>query len=65
MLRDDTGGPLSICRPPDPSAPLEARMETVASVVMDLGARVMEVAPELPSRVSYEPVALVVEPVSA
>ncbi len=65
MLRDETEGFLSICRPPDPAAPLEARMETVASVVMDLGARVMEVAPDLPSRVSYVPVALAAEPVSA
>jgi hypothetical protein len=33
-------------------------METVASVVMDLGARVMHVAPDVPSQVDYVPVAL-------
>ena len=65
MLRDETEGLLSICRPPDPAAELEARMETVASVVMDLGARIMHVAPDLPSRVAYDPVSLAAEPVAA
>jgi len=65
MLRDETKGLQSVCRPPDPAAAPEVRMQTVASVVMDLGARVMNVAPDLPSRVQYEPVALAAEPVSA
>ena len=65
MLRDDTQGLQSICRPPDPAAEPEVRMETVASVIMDLGARVMNIAPDLPSRVAYEPVGLAAEPVAA
>lgn len=65
MLRDDTKGLMSICRPPDPAAAPEVRMETVASVIMDLGARVMNIAPDLPSRVAYTPVALAAETVSA
>ena len=33
-------------------------VETVASVVMDLGERVMHIAPDVPSKVDYAPVAL-------
>jgi len=58
MLRDESDGYLSICRRPDPSLAPEARIETVASVVMDLGERVMHLAPDLPSRVDFVPVAL-------
>ena len=58
MLRDESDGYLSICRSPDPSLAPEARIETVASVVMDLGARVMHLAPDVPSRAAYLPVAL-------
>ena len=58
MLRDESEGYLSICRRPDPSLAPEVRIETVASVVMDLGARVMHLAPDVPSRVDYVPVAL-------
>jgi isopenicillin-N N-acyltransferase-like protein len=58
MLRDESDGYLSICRSPDPALAPEACIETVASVVMDLGARVMHLAPDLPSRVDYLPVAL-------
>lgn len=58
MLRDEADGYLSICRSPDLSLDPEARIETVASVVMDLGARVMQIAPDVPSRVDYLPVAL-------
>jgi isopenicillin-N N-acyltransferase-like protein len=58
MLRDESDGYLSICRRPDPSLAPEACIETVASVVMDLGARVMHLAPDVPSRVDYLPVAL-------
>lgn len=65
MLRDESDGYLSICRRPDPAYPPEARVETVASVVMDLGARVMHVAPDVPSRVEYAPVDLLGEAVSA
>lgn len=65
MLRDESQGFLSICRRPDPSVEAEARMETVASVVMDLGARVMNVAPDVPSLVAFEAVGLALEAVSA
>jgi len=58
MLRDESDGYLSICRRPDPSFAPEACIETVASVVMDLGERVMHIAPNVPSRVDYVPVAL-------
>ena len=58
MLRDESDGYLSICRSPDPSLAPEARIETVASVVMDLGARVMHLAPDVPSRAAYLAVAL-------
>ena len=65
MLRDETQGFLSICRRPDPAVALEACMETVASVVMDLGARVMQVAPDVPTLTDYEAVGLTGELVSA
>ena len=58
MLRDESDGYLSICRSPDPAFEPEACVETVASVVMDLGARVMHLAPDVPSRVDYLPLAL-------
>ena len=58
MLRDEADGYLSICRSPDPALAPEACIETVASVVMDLGERVMHLAPDVPSRVDYLPVAL-------
>jgi isopenicillin-N N-acyltransferase like protein len=58
MLRDESDGYLSICRRPDPSLAPEICIETVASVVMDLGQRVMHIAPDVPSQVDYLPVAL-------
>ncbi len=58
ILRDETDGLLSICRRPDVSLPLEARIESVASVVMELAAGRMHVAPGVPSLVEYETVAL-------
>lgn len=59
ILRDENDGLLSICRRPDPSLPAEARIESVASVVMELAAGRMHVAPGVPSLVDYETVALV------
>ncbi len=58
ILRDESDGLLSICRKPDRSLPPEAQIETVASVVMELGRGVMHVAPDVPSRCEYSPVAL-------
>ncbi len=61
LLRDETDGLLSICRKPDPSIAEMARVESVASVVMELGSGVMHVAPDVPSRCEYEAVALQAE----
>jgi isopenicillin-N N-acyltransferase-like protein len=52
-LRDESHGFLSICRHPDPSLVEEARIETVASVIMDLAHATMHVAPDVPSRTDY------------
>ena len=62
LLRDESAGLLSICRKPDASLPPEAQIESVASVIMELGRGVMHVAPDVPSRADYQPVALAGEP---
>ena len=49
---------MSICRHPDVQLPREARVETVASVVMELARGVMHVAPDVPSKVAFRAVAL-------
>ena len=61
ILRDESDGPLSICRHPDRSLPEEARVESVASVIMELSARRMHVAPDVPSLTAYEAVELAAE----
>jgi isopenicillin-N N-acyltransferase-like protein len=58
MLRDESEGSMSICRHPDRQLPREARVETVASVIMELAPGVMHVAPDVPSKVAYHAVAL-------
>jgi isopenicillin-N N-acyltransferase-like protein len=58
LLRDESADLLSICRKPDLSLPPEAQIETVASVIMKLARGVMHVAPDIPSRADYQPVAL-------
>lgn len=58
ILRDESNGPLSICRRPDASLPVEVRVESVASVIMELTAGRMHVAPNVPSLVAYETVSL-------
>lgn len=65
MLRDESDGYRSINRHPDPALPEIARIETVASVIMELEARVMHVAPDVPSTVDYAPVALELAPALA
>ena len=62
LLRDETEGFLSVCRRPDPSLPEEARIESVASVIMELARGAMHVAPGVPSRTEYRRVALAPEP---
>ena len=59
ILSDESQGPVSICRQPDLSLPAEAQTHTVASVIMELARGVMHVAPDVPSRAEYQPVALV------
>jgi isopenicillin-N N-acyltransferase-like protein len=58
LLRDESDGLLSICRKPDRSLPPEAQLETVASVIMELARGRMLLAPDIPSRADYQPVAL-------
>lgn len=65
LLRDESQGLLSICRKPDASLPEQARIESVASVIMELARGVMHVAPDVPSRAEYRPVALAAEPALA
>jgi isopenicillin-N N-acyltransferase-like protein len=65
LLRDESLGPLSICRRPDASLPEEARIESVASVIMELARGVMHVAPDLPALSEYGAVALAREAVAA
>jgi isopenicillin-N N-acyltransferase-like protein len=65
LLRDESDGLVSICRRPDPALPEQARIESVASVIMELGRGVMHVAPDVPTRTEYRPVALSGEPVAA
>lgn len=49
LLSDERGGFDSICRFPDPAVPGAARIETVASVIMNLTARELWVSPAQPS----------------
>jgi isopenicillin-N N-acyltransferase-like protein len=64
MLRDESEGERSVCRHPDPALVAEVRMESVAGVVMDLDARTMWIAPDVPSKVDFEPVPLETSTVS-
>jgi isopenicillin-N N-acyltransferase-like protein len=57
LLRDESDGFLSICRRADPTLAPEACIESVASVIMELAAGVMHIAPDVPSRAEYVPVA--------
>jgi len=65
LLRDESAGLLSICRTPDASLPPEAQIESVASVIMELARGIMHVAPDVPSRAEYQPVALAAQMVPA
>jgi isopenicillin-N N-acyltransferase-like protein len=65
LLRDESDGLVSICRRPNPALPEEARIESVASVIMELARGVMHVAPDVPTLAEYRPVALAGEPVAA
>jgi len=65
LLRDESLGLQSICRKPDASLPEEARIESVTSVIMELARGVMHIAPDIPTRAEYQPVALAGERVAA
>jgi isopenicillin-N N-acyltransferase like protein len=66
LLRDESGigadstNPKygAICRSPDPSLPPELQVESVFGVIIDCNAREMWVAPDLPSKVEFEAIAL-------
>ncbi|HMA88599.1 MAG TPA: C45 family peptidase [Burkholderiales bacterium] len=64
ILRDESAGFLSICRRPDPALAAEVRLESVASVIMELEQRRMHVAPDVPALAEYRTVTLL-EPVPA
>ena len=65
LLRDETDGLLSVCRHPDPSLPDEARVETVASVIMEMARGIVHIAPDIPSRTEYVAVPVAEETVAA
>jgi isopenicillin-N N-acyltransferase-like protein len=54
LLRDEGDGPRAVCRSPDPSVEPDARVESVAGVIMSVEDRAMWVAPDVPSTVSFE-----------
>lgn len=66
LLRDESGVGVAaseakfgaICRSPDPSLPTELQVESVFGVVIDCNAREMWVAPDVPSKVEFERIAL-------
>lgn len=58
ILSDESAGYFSISRHPDPRMPQLARLETVASVVMELASATMHVAPDIPTRTSYRSISL-------
>ncbi len=58
MLRDHTSAPNSLCRHADPSLSPDDRYETVVSVIMDLDAKEMYIAPGTPCTARYRRIPL-------
>jgi isopenicillin-N N-acyltransferase-like protein len=58
ILRDHDGDPRCICRHPDTRLAPVDRGESVCGIVIDLGAKVMHVAPDVPCTVAFTAVAL-------
>ncbi|NNJ10414.1 peptidase C45 [Chloroflexales bacterium ZM16-3] len=58
ILRDHEGDPRCICRHPDTRVAPVDRGESVCGIVIDLGAQVMHVAPDVPCTVPFTPVAV-------
>lgn len=58
LLRDESDGFRSICRRPDPALAAEVRLESVASIIMELAPGRMHIAPGVPSLIDYVSVPL-------
>ncbi len=58
ILRDRENAPRCICRSPNRDLPPVDRGESVCGIVLDLEARVMYVAPDVPSEVEFTAIAL-------
>lgn len=54
FLRDESGEYLAVCRRPDPSLPPEARVESVAGIIMHPQTRRIWIAPDVPSRAAFQ-----------
>ena len=54
FLRDQSDGEVAVCRSPDPSIPVEARVESVAGVIADVSAKRWWVAPNVPHLCAFE-----------
>lgn len=57
FLRDESDGLWSICRSPDPAMPPEARVESVAGIIMAPHDRAIWIAPNVPKGVAFEKIA--------
>ncbi len=57
FLRDESDGYLSVCRNPDPALPPEGRVESVAGVIMNTHTRQIWIAPDVPSKVTFQAIA--------
>jgi isopenicillin-N N-acyltransferase-like protein len=56
FLTDETGDYLAVCRRPNPELPPEARVESVAGIVMRANSCQIWIAPGVPSTVAFEEV---------
>jgi isopenicillin-N N-acyltransferase like protein len=54
FLRDRSDGAVAVCRHPAPSVAKDARVESVAGVIMDLTERRWWIAPDLPDQVAFD-----------
>jgi hypothetical protein len=58
ILRDESDGEQSICRHPNMQMPTCDRVETVLGAVMNTTTRTIDIADDVPSRVSFERISL-------
>ncbi len=54
FLRDESGDFLAVCRRPDPSLPPEARVESVAGIIMHPHTRRFWIAPDVPTKTEFQ-----------